>query len=60
MRSERITIIEIARRLSAVDIDRKRRIDDVIDYFGAGRIEVARDPCGESLLDETEDEALRN
>ena len=35
--SERIASIEIARaRLFDVDIDRKKRIDDAIDYFGAG------------------------
>ena len=45
--SRRLTILAIARaRLFDVDVDRKRRIDDAIDYFGAGG-----DPCGESLLD---------
>jgi hypothetical protein len=44
--------IEIVRaRLFDVDVDRKKRIDDAIDYFGTGHIGVARDPCGESLLD---------
>ncbi len=54
--SGRITSIEIIRaRLFDVDVDRKKRIDGSIDYFGAGaqRSVVARDPCGESLLDET-------
>ena len=35
-------------------VERRRRIDDYIDYFGSGR-STARaplDPCGESLLDE--------
>lgn len=61
--SGRITSIEIARaQLFDVDVDRKKRIDDAIDYFGAGHIGVARDRCGESLLDETGSriEALRN
>jgi len=41
--------IEIARaQLFDVDVDRKKRIDDAIDYFGAGPIGVARDLCGES------------
>jgi hypothetical protein len=35
--SERVTAIEIARaQLFDVDVDRKKRIDDAIDYFGAG------------------------
>jgi hypothetical protein len=39
--SEGITNIEIARaQLFEVDIDRKKRIDDTIDYFGTGRAEV--------------------
>jgi hypothetical protein len=51
--SERIASIEIARaRLFDVDIDRKKRIDDAIDYFGARRARVGRDPCGESWLDQ--------
>jgi hypothetical protein len=34
--SKRTTSIEIVRsQLFAVDVDRKRRIDDAIDYFGA-------------------------
>lgn len=52
--SGRITSIEVARaQLFAVDVDRKKRIDDAIDYFGAGHLGVTRDPCGESLLDKT-------
>lgn len=51
--SGRITAIQIARaQLFDVDVDRKKRIDDAIDYFGGGHINVARDPCGESLLDD--------
>ena len=35
--SGRITAIEIARaQLFDVDFDRKKRIDDAIDYFGGG------------------------
>lgn len=35
--SGRITAIEIAHaRLYDVDVDRKKRIDDAIDYFGGG------------------------
>jgi hypothetical protein len=50
----RLTNIAIARaELFDVDVNRKKRIDDVIDYFGAGHIGVARDPCGESFLDDT-------
>lgn len=42
--SERISVIQIARaQLFDVDVDRKKRIDDAIDYFGAGRIAVARE-----------------
>jgi hypothetical protein len=34
--SKRTTSIEIVRsQLFAVDVDRKKRIDDAIDYFGA-------------------------
>ena len=52
-RSGRITSIEIARaRLLDVDVDKKKRIDAAIDYFGTGSSRLARDPCGESLLDE--------
>jgi len=41
--SERIAAIQIARaQLFDVDVDRKKRIDDAIDYFGAGQIAVAR------------------
>jgi hypothetical protein len=41
--SGRITAIQIARaQLFDVDVDRKKRIDDAIDYFGAGHIAVAR------------------
>jgi hypothetical protein len=41
--SGRITAIEIARaQLFDVDVDRKKRIDDAIDYFGTGQIDVAR------------------
>jgi hypothetical protein len=50
--SERATRLEITRaQLFDVDVNRRKRIDDAIDYFGAGHIGVARDPCGESLLD---------
>ena len=39
----RITAIEIARaQLFDVDVDRRKRIDDAIDYFGGGRIDIAR------------------
>ena len=42
--SGRITALEIARaQLFDVDVDRKKRIDGVIDYFGARHIDVARD-----------------
>lgn len=40
--------------LLAADVDRLKRIDRYIDYFGSGsprRVDVTRDPCGESLLD---------
>ena len=46
--SERITAIQIARaQLFDVDVDRKKRIDDAIDYFGAGQIPVARKGVGQ-------------
>jgi hypothetical protein len=40
--------------LAAAVVDRLKRIDRYIDYFGGGgprRIGVNLDPCGESLLD---------
>jgi hypothetical protein len=41
--SGRITAIEVARaQLFNVDADRKRRIDDAIDYFGGGRVRGER------------------
>ena len=41
--SERITAVEIARaQLFDIDVDRKKRIDDAIDYFGAQHIAVDR------------------
>jgi hypothetical protein len=41
--SERVAAIQTARaQLFGVDVDRKKRIDDAIDYFGAGQIAVAR------------------
>jgi hypothetical protein len=41
--SERIAAVQMARaQLFDVDVDRKKRIDDAIDYFGAGQIAVAR------------------
>jgi hypothetical protein len=42
--SGRIAAIEIAlAQLLDVDVDRKKRIDDAIDYFGAGPVDVARE-----------------
>ena len=42
--SRRITVLEIARaHLFDVDVDRKKRIDDAIDYFGAGAIDISRE-----------------
>lgn len=42
--SGRIAAIEIAlAQLLDVDVDRKKRIDNAIDYFGAGPVDVARD-----------------
>ena len=46
--------VGIARtRLFDVGIDRTKRIDHYIDYFGngGGRRVVTADPCGESWLD---------
>ena len=41
--SARIAAIQIARaQLFDVDVNRKKRIDNAIDYFGAGQIAVAR------------------
>lgn len=40
--------------LSEVDVDRQKRIDRRIDYFGSGgtrRTVATSDPCGESVLD---------
>jgi len=51
-RSGPTTSMDVVRaRLFDVDVDRKKRIDDAIDYFGEGRSGVARDLCGESWLD---------
>ena len=51
--SGRLTSIERVRaQLFDVDVDRKKRIDDTIDYFGAGPIDTPPDPCGDSLLEE--------
>jgi hypothetical protein len=36
------------------DVQRPRRVDSYIDYFGSGearRAGISSDPCGESLLD---------
>jgi hypothetical protein len=42
--SGRIAAIEIAlAQLFEVDVDRKKRIDGAIDYFGAGPVDVARE-----------------
>ncbi len=41
-------------RTSLLEVDRQKRIDHYIDYFGNGgarRTLVTPDPCGESLLD---------
>lgn len=49
-------VIDLARaRLFDVDVDRKKRIDDTIDYFGIRDLAAERDPCGESWLDEAGD-----
>ena len=49
--SEGITNIEIARaQLFAIDMDRKKRIDATIDYFGAGRAEVTATPAARAKI----------
>jgi len=54
--SGRTTSIDLARaQLLDVDVDRKKRIDDTIDYFGVRDLAAERDPCGESWLDEADD-----
>jgi len=51
-----ITSIDLARaRLFDVAVDRKKRIDDTIDYFGVRDLAAERDPCGEAWLDEAGD-----
>ena len=53
--SLRLTRIAVARAwLFGIGVDHRKAIDDTIDYFGTGRPGVDRDPCGESLLAETE------
>jgi hypothetical protein len=48
--TDTITTVDLARpRLLDIDVDRKKRIDDTIDYFGLRHL--GADPCGESLLD---------
>jgi hypothetical protein len=43
--SKRTTSIELMRSLLfAVDVDRKKRIDDAIDYFGATPLGAGRPP----------------
>jgi hypothetical protein len=51
--SERRTSVPLARTSPVkVAVDRRRRIDHYIDYFGSGAARrVTPDPCGESLLD---------
>jgi hypothetical protein len=34
-----------------LEVDRARRIDSSIDYFGSGDDRCSADPCGEALLD---------
>ena len=54
--SRRMTSLDLARaRLLDVDVDRKKRIDDTIDYFGVRDLAAGRGPCGESWLDEAGD-----
>jgi len=49
-------VIDFARaRLLEVDVDRKKRIDDTIDYFGVRHLGPGPDPCGEAWLDEADD-----
>jgi hypothetical protein len=51
-RLARTTNLEIARAQPFdVDVNRKKRIHEAVDYFGVGRVGVAQDMCGESLLD---------
>jgi len=56
-----LTAIEIARaQLLDLDVDRKKRIDVAIDYFGAGRLDVAppdvrqRQPAGTDQIARSE------
>jgi len=52
--SGRITSLEIPRaQRFDVDVDREKRIDAAIDYFGAGHTGVAREVRGKSSRDET-------
>ena len=54
--SGRTTSIDRARAaLLDVDVDRKKRIDDTIDYFGVRDLPTKPDPCGESWLDDADD-----
>ena len=49
--SRRITALEIARaQLFDVDVDRRKRIDDAIDYFGTGHIDVAQNSARQRRL----------
>jgi len=47
-------VIDLA-RARLFDVDRKKRIDDTIDYFGMRDLGPGRDPCGEAWLDEAGD-----
>ncbi len=52
--SGRMTSLDITRaQLFDVDVDRKKRIDAAIDYFGAGHTGIAREVRGKSSRDET-------
>ncbi len=52
--SGRMTSLDITRaQLFDVDVDRKKRIDAAIDYFGGGHTGVAREVRSESSRDET-------
>ena len=51
--TDSIMTLDLARhRLLDIDVDRKKRIDDTIDYFGVRDLGPERDPCGEAWLDE--------
>jgi hypothetical protein len=48
--SRHITALRSRAQLFDVDVDRRKRIDDAIDYFGTGHIDVAQNSARQRRL----------